>query len=547
MPTPRMRPILSSRANQACSLTIDISLPVTDADAITSTVTAQTVDGIQWMLSMPLGLLTFTGAGVWQIGAPGSFASSPAPITPTNQIAVPQSSIGCSSLVPPLKINWDVLYPEQANNNVLDLTYQIFFNIFAGTDITWPSTHLLVPHQIRQWCYSRSPDRIVWTVLDNGQLLSLTYVKEQEIAGWARHDTLGLFWSCCSVIEPPANALYVVVERPMPDGSTAFMIERMNNREWQTIEDCWCVDAGVQTELITLDAILYASSTSGPVSFLASAPVFGAGNDGQIIRFGGGVAQVTTFTDSEHVSGTWLQPCIETYANDPLNRPLPQLPGNWTIAGLVSEVAGLQHLAGDNVVGLADGVPIGLDPALQATFPSLPPQSFGFLVPNSLGQLTLPFPASLVTLGLGFTPQLQSVYLNAGQPSPQGRRKMIYAATVRVTASGTFEVGANQTDASTVPPATFVEWTSGMSPPQLQFLDPPPPPTYQLPGGQTVQPLFSSDVRVPIPAIPRKPGQVAVQQLLPLPLNVTLFAPEVQAGDLPEDALPPRQQQQRAA
>ena len=107
----------------------DVSIPVTDADAITSTVTAQTVDGIQWMLSMPLGLLTFTGAGVWQIGAPGSFASSPAPITPTNQIAVPQSSIGCSSLVPPLKINWDVLYPEQANNNVLDLTYQIFFNI----------------------------------------------------------------------------------------------------------------------------------------------------------------------------------------------------------------------------------------------------------------------------------------------------------------------------------------------------------------------------------------------------------------------------------
>ena len=189
----------------------------------------------------------------------------------------------------------------------------------------------------------------------------------------------------------------------MPDGTTAFMIERMNNREWRTIEDCWCVDAGVQTELVTPDAILYASSTSGPVSFLASAPAFGAGNDGQIIRFGGGLAQVTTFTDSEHVSGTWLQPCIETYANDPLNRPLPQLPGNWTIAGLVSEVAGLQHLAGDNVVGLADGVPIGLDPALQATFPSLPPQSFGFLVPNSLGQLTLPFPASLVTLGLWFS------------------------------------------------------------------------------------------------------------------------------------------------
>ncbi len=170
----------------------------------------------------------------------------------------------------------------------------------------------------------------------------------------------------------------------MPDGSTAFMIERMNNREWQTIEDCWCVDAGVQTELVTPDAILCL------VDFRPR-PLLGqrAGIRRWECRadhpFRRRVGAVTTFTDSEHVSGTWLQPCIETYANDPLNRPLPQLPGNWTIAGLVSEVAGLQHLAGDNVVGLADGVPIGLDPALQATFPSLPPQSFGFLVPEFVG------------------------------------------------------------------------------------------------------------------------------------------------------------------
>ena len=137
MPTRENAPDTFFASQPGLFTNFDVSIPVTDADAITSTVTAQTVDGIQWMLSMPLGLLTFTGAGVWQIGAPGSFASSPAPITPTSQIAVPQSSIGCSSLVPPLKINWDVLYPEQANNNVLDLTYQIFFNIFAGTDIAW--------------------------------------------------------------------------------------------------------------------------------------------------------------------------------------------------------------------------------------------------------------------------------------------------------------------------------------------------------------------------------------------------------------------------
>lgn len=62
-----------------------------------------------------------------------------------------------------------------------------------------------------------------------------------------------------------------------------------------------------------------------------------------------------------------------------------------------------------------------------------------------------------------------------------------------------------------------------------------------------VQPLFTGDVYVKVPAIPRKPGQVAVQQTLPVPLNVLSFIPEIQAGDQPEDALPPRQQQRRAA
>ena len=507
----------------------DSSIPITDSDAISGTPWAEKVDGIQWMLTMPLGLLTFTGDGVWQIGAPGSFASSPQAITPTNQVAAPQSSIGCSATVPPLKINWDVIYAELANNNVLDLTYQIFFNIFAGTDISWPSTHLLVPHQIRQWCYARSPDRVVWTVLDNGTLLSLTYVKEQEIAGWARHDTFGQFISCCTVIEPPVDALYVVVERLNVTGGTRYFIERMNNRIWATIEDSWCVDAAVATPLTFPNARLYASSASGAVHFSATASVFSAGSIGQIIRMGGGIATITGYTGPADVTGVWTLPCVRNYPNAPYVLPLPQNSGLWSISPQVTQLAGLQHLMGQNVVGLADGIPIGP------------------LVPDSLGQVTLPFAASYVVLGLGFAAQLQSVYLNEGQPTIQGRRKAIYAATVRVAASAIPQVGANQTDASTVPPAAFVDWAAGMAPPQVQFIDPPPPAAYQTAAGQTVQPLFTGDARANVMATFRKPGQVAAQQTLPLPLNVLAFIPEVIAGDVPESDLPPRQQQQQRA
>jgi hypothetical protein len=178
---------------------------------------------------------------------------------------------------------------------------------------------------------------------------------------------------------------------------------------------------------------------------------------------------------------------------------------------------------------MADGVPVG-----------------PFVV-NALGQVTLPFAASNVVIGLAFTPQIQSVYLNGGQPTIQGRRKLIYNVTLRVQGSLLPQIGTNQTDASTIPPVIAVNWTNGMVTPQLAFVDPMPPATYTSPGGATVQPIFTGDVYVKVPAKPRKPGQVAVQQTLPVPLNVLSFIPDLQTGDQPEDALPPRQQQQGRA
>jgi hypothetical protein len=109
------------------------------------------------------------------------------------------------------------------------------------------------------------------------------------------------------------------------------------------------------------------------------------------------------------------------------------------------------------------------------------------------------------------------------------------------------QVGANQTDASTIPPALFVNWSAGMTMPQIQFVDPPVPAAYTSPGGQAVQPLFTGDIPVKIIAQSRRSGQVAVQQTLPLPLNVLMLVTDLLEGDLPENQLQPRQQQQREA
>lgn len=523
-------------------LNFDVSIPVNDSDAISGTPWAEKISGIQWMVSMPLGLLTFTGSGVWQVGAPGSSSlSSPAALTPTNQVAAPQSSIGCSETVPPLRVNWDVLYLESYGNNVLDLSYQIWFNIYAGTDISWSSSHLLQNHEIIEWCYARNPWRLIWAVRNDGILLSLTYLKEQEVVGWARHDTLGQVASICSCTEPPTDAVYLVVQRPIGN-VRQWCIERMDDRLWTTVEDAWCVDCAIGSEPSTAEpgqpgtqAILFATSTNGPVEFYTATPgTFSAAAVGQILRMGGGIAEILTYGGTQQVFGLWVYPCQQLLPNDPQHRPMPALPGQWSLTPQLTTVFGGLHLAGQQVMGLADGVP------------------FGPVTVSSVGSITLPFPASNVKFGLGFTAQAQSIYADTGQPTIQGRRKSIYAVTARLMDSAFCQIGANEPNAAAIsPPPLFTEW-GALPQGSAENVDPPPPSPYTTVGGARAQPVFTGDYRVVVKSEWQKRGMVAVQQTAPLPVNLLAFFPEALEGDLPEavispQELPRRQPARRAA
>lgn len=508
-------------------LNFDSAIPVIDSDAITGTPFAEQVNGIQWMVSMPLGLVTFTGNGIWQIGASGTFLTNPSAITPANQMAIPQSSVGSSPVVQPIRINWDILYVQSKGYTVRSLSYQVYFNIYTGVDVSWPSSHLLIGHQITQWAWCEEPYRVVWAVRDDGVLLSLTYLKEQEVNGWARHDTQGQVVSVCAVVEPPVDALYMVVSRIVSaSAGYKYFIERMDDRIWSGIEDSWCVDCGVATALPTPNAALFAGSGSGAGASFQSFPgVFTGASVGQIIRSGGGIALVTSYAGPDQVYGTWLYPCQQLLPNDPTGLPLPQSPGAWSIATPLMTVYGLSHLIGKTIVGLADGIPVSARTVAAD------------------GSVTLDRAASDIKLGLGFTAQLQSVYLEAGQPTMQGRRKAISAATARLEASAPCQVGANQTDSSALSPAaTFATWAMPSA-----IRAPEAPASYQTASGGTVYPLFTGDQRALIKAEWQKQGQVAAQQTLPVPLNVLAFIPEIVPGDEPEVGYSQRQRGQGAA
>lgn len=254
----------------------DFRIPTIDSDAITGSPWSIEVNGIQWCIQAPAGLLVLTGLSAWLLVGTGSFATNVQAISPSSQVANPQPFTGCSPTVPPIKINYDIIYVQAQGSIYLDLPYQLY-TLSEPIDLTQFSSHLFTDFTIIEHAWCEIPNKVLWAVRSDGVLLSLTFLKAQEVAGWGRHDTQGLFQSVCSVIEPPVNALYLAVQR-FPGANTAYMIERMDNRIWNDVEDTWCVDCGLTLPQPTPAATLTASSATGLGSCIGVTGIVGGKN-----------------------------------------------------------------------------------------------------------------------------------------------------------------------------------------------------------------------------------------------------------------------------
>ena len=86
----------------------------------------------------------------------------------------------------------------------------------------------------------------MWAVQDNGDLLSLTYMKEHQIWGWARHTTEGRFTQVVSIPGDNSDSVYATVVRTI-NGVDKYFLERMQPYWDRTkgIENTFYVDSGL--------------------------------------------------------------------------------------------------------------------------------------------------------------------------------------------------------------------------------------------------------------------------------------------------------------
>lgn len=224
----------------------NLSSPVEADNAITGTLVSGQLNTIKSMISQTAGLLMLTDRASWIINGGGNGTA----ITPTALVANAQSFNGVSD-VPPIVANFDVLYVQSKGSIVRDSAYNIYANVFTGTDISVLASHLFYGFQVLEWAWAEEPFKVVWAIRNDGVMLTLTFLKEQEFIGWAHSVTLGQFRSVATVTENTAtagnvDAVYTVVDR-IVGGNPVKYIERFAERAFSgSVANAWCVDAGLQ-------------------------------------------------------------------------------------------------------------------------------------------------------------------------------------------------------------------------------------------------------------------------------------------------------------
>lgn len=223
----------------------NVSSPIKDDDSITATLVSGSLNGIKSMIPQPAGLIVLSDGGSWLING-GSFGSA---VTPSTIVANAQAFIGAND-VPPIVSNYDTIYVQAKGSSIRDASYNFYANVFTGSDISIISSHLFYGFQILEWAWAEEPYKVVWAIRDDGEMLTLTFIKEQEFVGWAHSDTLGLFKSVATIIESVlggfANAVWSVVQRTV-EAQTVQYIERVAERSFPDgVEDAWCVDSALK-------------------------------------------------------------------------------------------------------------------------------------------------------------------------------------------------------------------------------------------------------------------------------------------------------------
>jgi hypothetical protein len=332
--------------------------PTRDDDGIELTLASREVNQIRHLVSLR-ELLALTSGAEWSITA-----SSDQGITPETVSAIPQSYFGSSSVIPAVYAN-TALYIQARGGKLSTLAFSYVSDGFQPQDVSVLSSHLLRGYTIQDQVFTLAPNGVLWMVRNDGALIGFTFLPDQQVYAWHRHDTDGDVESVASVPEGDEDVLYAIVKRTI-NGVTKRYIERMASRQLTKFgsgdypyDRAFFVDCGLTYDGRVAGAATLTGGTDwkypNPLTLTVATATFSAGMVGRnVVMYGGG---------DEDKIGDLLIVKISAYTSANVVTVIPQTIVPSSLQGVsatrwglgATTISGLNHIEAKTVSILADG------------------------------------------------------------------------------------------------------------------------------------------------------------------------------------------------
>jgi hypothetical protein len=148
--------------------------------------------------------------------------------------------------VRPQRIGNELYFMQRAGKKMRAMAYKFDSDSFGAPDLSVFGDHLTSAGVV-DMAYQQEPNSVLWVVMADGSLRSVTIERDQDVVAWARHDVGGAVESVACVPAEGRDDVYLAVRREI-NGESVRYIERMNGTagmdasitgEQETPTDTW--------------------------------------------------------------------------------------------------------------------------------------------------------------------------------------------------------------------------------------------------------------------------------------------------------------------
>ena len=216
-------------------------------DTSSFTVALEGQNPVRWLLPQDY-LLIGTSGSVGKWGEQGKA------VTPTSPNYQEQTRHG-SAAIQAVLAGDAVLYIERGSRIVRQFSFDLQVDKYLAPPLT-----ILAPEitesGVKEIAFQLRPDPILWCVLNNGDMATLTYQPEQSVIAWTKQITDGNFTSVTVIPGQTGtneDQVWVAVERAI-DSNTETYVEQFQSRIWGTdVNDIWFIDSALTYDGVATD------------------------------------------------------------------------------------------------------------------------------------------------------------------------------------------------------------------------------------------------------------------------------------------------------